>query len=490
VNDGIVVGIDIATQDVRVVCADARGAVLAEAAAALPPPQRLGPGWVEQDARSWWPAVSAALRSATGQLDGGRARIVAAAPASTSGTVVLADKSGEPVGPALAYDDMRAADEAARAQELGRDRWESLGIHIAPSFALAKLAWLAARPNGLVGAAHAWSTADLIVSRLLGRPGPTDWSHALKSGYDLLRREWPLDVFDALGVPPSLLPPVQAPASLAGRVCAAAAAETGLPEGCEVRLGMTDGCAAQLASGAVSPGRFVGVLGTTLVIKGATAELVHDPNGAVYSHLHPDGWWLPGGASNTGGEALSRFAGADLAALDRAAAARGPARCVCYPLARVGERFPFLETRAESFLLGDPADTVESYRAALEGVAFVERLAYDRLGELGARPDGAVATAGGASRSRVWNRIRATALGRPLVVPATPTSAFGAALLAAAGTLHEDLGAAAAAMVTHRDEVEPAEREEAALAESYERFVEELRARGWISSKETKVGTR
>ncbi len=69
---------------------------------------------------------------------------------------------------------------------------------------------------------------------------------------------------------------------------------------------MTDGCAGQIATGAVEPGQFVGVLGTTYVLKGVTRELVTDPAGALYSHRHPDGWWLPGGASNTGGEALAR----------------------------------------------------------------------------------------------------------------------------------------------------------------------------------------
>jgi sugar (pentulose or hexulose) kinase len=397
---------------------------------------------------------------------------------------VLADESCEPVGPALAYDDARAVAEAARAQEVGRERWESIGLRIAPSFSLAKLAWLAARDGGLDGAAHAWSGADLVVARLLGRAGPTDWSHALKGGYDLVRREWPVDVYEALGVPPSVLPPVRPPASAAGRVCADAAAETGLPAGCEVRLGMTDGCAAQLAAGAVVPGRYVGVLGTTLVIKGVSTELVHDPTGAVYSHLHPDGSWLPGGASNTGGEALARFGAANLAELDRLAARRGPARCVTYPLARTGERFPFLEPAAEGFTVRDPADETEAYRAALEGVAFVERLAHERLATLGAPAEGPMATAGAASRSAVWNRIRATVLDRVVVVPATPTSAFGAALLAAAGTLHEDLASAARAMVSHVDEVEPDRRERAGLDDSYARFTDELAKRGWITAVE------
>jgi sugar (pentulose or hexulose) kinase len=478
VSSDVVVGIDVATQDARAVCADADGRILAAGEAPLPRPRRPRPGWAEQDASAWWPAVAAALRGATDALGTARARVVAVAPATTSGTIVLADAAGEPTGPALLYDDGRATAEADRAQELGRERWEAMGLRIAPSFALAKLAWLSGA-GALDGAAHAWSAADLVVARLIGEPPATDWSHALKSGYDLVRREWPVEVYEALGVPPDLLPPVRPPAALAGRVSAKAARETGLPEACEVRLGMTDGCAGQLAGGAVSPGRFVSVVGTTLVIKGVTTELVRDPAGAVYSHLHPEGWWLPGGASNTGGEALASFR-SELRELDRAAAARGPATCVAYPLARVGERFPFLEPTARGFVVGAPVDEVDAYRAALEGVAFVERLAYEHLAALGARAEGPIATAGGGSQSEVWNRIRATALERPLVVPATPTSAFGAAVLAAAGTLYDDLAAATAAMVSLRGQVEPDEREASDLLESYDQLVQELRGRGWI----------
>jgi sugar (pentulose or hexulose) kinase len=246
---------------------------------------------------------------------------------------------------------------------------------------------------------------------------------------------------------------------------------------------MTDSCAAQLASGAVSPGQFVGVLGTTLVVKGVSTELLHDPEGSIYSHLHPDGWWLPGGASNTGGEALGGPPA--LAELDDAAAARGPAGCVSYPLMRTGERFPFVAPDAHGFVLGRATDQVEAYRATLEGVAFVERLAYERLAELGAVREGTVRVAGGASRSRVWNRIRATVLGDSVVVAESPTSAFGAALLAAVGTLHENLALAARAMVIEREQVDPDAAEQDAMAESYARFVGELRRRGWLHGQRT-----
>ncbi|MEA2704528.1 MAG: D-ribulokinase, partial [Actinomycetota bacterium] len=233
-----------------------------------------------------------------------------------------------------------------------------------------------------------------------------------------------------------------------------------------------------------APGRFVSVMGSTLVLKGASRELVADPAGAVYSHRHPDGLWLPGGASNVGAAALTaEFGGRDLAALDAAAARRGPAGVVVYPLVGRGERFPFAAPDAEAFSLGDAADEVDRYRALLEGVAFVERLGYERLADLGAVVDPPVAVSGGGSGSRVWNRIRATVLGGPVMETPAATTALGACILAAAGTLHPDLAAATEAMAAAGEVVEPADGERETLEDSYGRFVAAVTERGWLATR-------
>ncbi|MBA0050990.1 carbohydrate kinase [Streptomyces sp. AJS327] len=479
----VVAGIDVATAAVRVVCVDAGGRTLATGGAPLPAPVRGPGGHSEQDARAWWPAAAAALRQATAALPGGGREVVAVATSATSGTLVLADTAGEPVAPALMYDDRRAADLNAAAQRLGAGRWRSTGLSVGPTAALGRLVW-SLREAGADAARTrtVLHTPDLLGWRLTGGPVATDWSHALKTGYDPAAGEWATEVFEALDVPPELLPEVRAPGAEVGRVSAAAAAETGLPEGCPVRLGMTDGCAGQLATGAVRPGQFVGVLGTTYVLKGVTAELVTDPAGSFYSHRHPDGWWLPGGASSTGGEALADTPAERLPALDAEAAARGPARGVSYPLRREGERFPFVSGEARGFTLGGPADEVERHRAALEGVAFLERLALETVEGLGVRVEGPLYAAGGGSRSALWTRVRATVLGRPLQVTEGAETAVGAALLAASGGLHPDLTSAAAAMVGKGRLVEPVAAERDALEESYARFTGELRARGWLTT--------
>ncbi len=479
----LVAGIDVATQEVRAAVCDGEGRLRAMASEELPAPERPRSGWSQQDAAALWPAVVSALRQATDALGSQARHIAALAVSATSGTVLLADADGEPVGPALMYDDQRASAQAELAREAAKDRWESLGLRVSASFGLPKWAWLLSQSELAARASRAWHVPDLVLARLIGEPPPTDTSHALKSGYDPLRGEWAEEALDALGVPGRLLPDVASPTEVVGEVSSEAASATGLPAGCHVRLGMTDSCASQLAAGADQPGRFVSVLGTTLAVKGATTDLLTDPTGAVYSHRHPDGWWLPGGASNTGGAALRHgFGEADLSDLDRRASHHGPSGLVCYPLVGVGERFPFVHPEAEGFRQGSPDSDVDAYRATLEGVAFLERLGLAHLADLGARLQPPLAVAGAASRSRTWNAIRATVLGLPLVVPERAETSFGACVLAASGSVHDNLAEASKAMVRLGEGVDPVDDERDHLERSYQRFVAALDERGWLAT--------
>ena len=182
------------------------------------------------------------------------------------------------------------------------------------------------------------------------------------------------------------------------------------------------------------------------------------------------------------GSLVAAFPGAELAGLDAAAAAHGPAAAVGYPLRGRGERFPFHDPAAEAFWLGDIADPVERYRALLEGVAHVERLALAVLTSHGVPIRGPLRTAGGGSRSTAWLQIRATVTGLPIAVPAVATSGFGAAVLAAAGTVHSGLQEAVCEMVRTTRTVEPVAAERAALDESYHSLVEALIERGYLTT--------
>ena len=153
--------------------------------------------------------------------------------------------------PGLMYDDSRAANESRIANEAGAATWASLGYRMQPSWALPKLLWLLREHGGLPAHARLAHQADFITSRLAGHDVGSDSSNSLKTGYDLIRETWPRDVLQTLEVPEHIMPVVVRPGTQIGEVCREAAILTGIPAGTAIIAGMTDGCAAQIAAGAL-----------------------------------------------------------------------------------------------------------------------------------------------------------------------------------------------------------------------------------------------
>ncbi|GGU39593.1 FGGY-family carbohydrate kinase [Streptomyces lavendofoliae] len=473
--DAVHIGLDLGTQSARAVAVDGTGRLVA--AASRPLTGRRDGVRHEQDPEQWWSAVAAACRDTLTGIEPDRVRGLAVD--ATSGTVLLADERGGPLTPGLMYDDGRARAYTARVNKAGEDVWQELGYRtMQPSWALPKLLWLL--DNTDFPGARLLHQADLVTWRLAGHQVAADAGHALKTGYHLVDERWPEDELARLGVPVALLPDVVRPGTVIGTVCADAASATGLPAGTPIVAGTTDGCAAQIGAGALAPGAWNAVLGTTLVLKGVSPHLVRDPGGVVYCHRGPGGTWLPGGASSSGAGALTRrFPGADPDALTARAAATG-STAVAYPLVGGGgERFPFRAPDATPFVLGDVAGDAEEFHALLLGTACVERLCLDRLDHIGAPVGGPLTFTGGGARNRYWSQLRADVLGRAVGIPEHAESATGMAVLAATAsgaTLEE----AAAAMVRLRDERVPDPARHARLTPVYLDFVDELTRRGWL----------
>ncbi|MEJ7797512.1 MAG: FGGY-family carbohydrate kinase [Solirubrobacteraceae bacterium] len=460
-DDDVWVGLDIGTQGARAIAVAADGSVVGSGAVALR--SRRAGGRHAQDPLSWWNAVAAASRAALRGVSVGRVRGVATC--ATSGTILLVDHDGTPLTPGLMYDDARASEQAAR-------------IGMPASWALPKLLWMLDEWPHLARGARLAHQADVVTRRLVGHGVPADSSHALKTGYDQLLEAWPDDVLEMAG---GLLPEVVRSGSGIGDVCAHAAEQTGIPAGTPVIAGMTDGCAAQLAAGAVGEGDWNSALGTTLVLKGASAQRLHDPGGALYCHRAPAGGWLPGGASSTGAGILAaRFAGRDLDELGRRAAAFESTKVLAYPLVSRGERFPFVAPQAEAFMVGEPGDEAEHFAVLLHGVAFVERLCFDYVDLLGAPTAGELTLTGGATRSRYWCQLRADVLGRRVRLVEQADAAFGMAILAASAG--HDGATVAARMVRTREVIEPRPGRSAHFAKPYLALVAELEGCGWLGA--------
>jgi len=466
-------GIDAGTQGVRTVIVDQSGEVVAAQSVAY---ERLNvsgePERYEQSPQDWWGAAADTIRACMAQIREkgfSREHVASISIDGTSGTIVPLDCYNNPVYNALMYNDLRAKREAVRVGIACAELEQRLGLRYGASFSLPRILWMYENLPGVCEKALRFAhQADYLAGRLCGDYGVSDYSNALKTGYDLINSEWPEAVASLVEV--EKLPRIIAPGAPIANVTPEAARELGLSAQTILTGGSTDGYASALAAGAVKPGDWASVIGTTFVLKGVTERLVSDPSGSAYSHMLPSRAWLLGGASNVGGRCLNkRFDKGQFAHYNKTVDAVSPTGVLIYPLTGVGERFPFVDAEAREFIIGNTDDPRILYTALMEGVGYVERLAYERMISLGCYVGGVIRTTGGACRSDEWLRIRASILQKQLKVPAVVDAAMGSAMIAASnsfGTLEK----AVESMIRFTKTVDPVTEKIRRFDELYEKF--------------------
>lgn len=472
------IGIDLGTQGVRAALVSESGKVLAEAVRGF---VLTAASRQEQSPEEWilktFEVLDELMQSLRQDID--RDHIVAIGVDSTSGTVIPLGKGSKPLHPALMYSDPRSAaigrECTAVAERFVSDGYTGFGA----SSGLAKMVWFVRTYPEKAAAIRKWvHAADYLVGQLSGVYDVTDYTNALKSGYDVSAHHWPAYLTTHLPLQKDWFQQVVPSGTPIGCLTDELASRWGLHQA-QVIVGMTDGCASQVASGAVKPGDWNTTIGTTLVIKGVTTRAINDPAGRLYSHRHPDGYWMPGGASNTGADWVSTDFGTDLQRLNEEAALRIPTGLLAWPLKQTGERFPFIAPDARGFIPKGLADG-ERFAASMEGVAYIERLAYELIEQLSGERPAAVYTAGGGSNSDVWLTIRSNVLHLPIYKCKEASGAVGAAIAAASKAHFTSIAEAADRMTAIERSIEPDPELAKVYELNYHRFVGELKKRKYI----------
>ncbi|GHV79902.1 carbohydrate kinase [Spirochaetia bacterium] len=475
-------GIDVGTQGVRAIVSDSKGGVVAEASCNFSVLNITDkPRCYEQRPLDWWNAAVNVLRNCTAQLKEKNRKpeeIVSLAIDGTSGTILAIDENGQALTDGIMYNDMRSEVQTAAVHEVAGAHEQKLGLRFNASFSLCKLLWLRdEQPEIFKKAWKIIHQTDYIVGKLCGCYDVTDYSNALKTGYDLVDEKWP-SFFDKLGVDSRKLPRVEAPGSPIAPVNSWAAELTGLSPRTMVVSGATDGYASALSVGAVNTGNWASIIGTTFVLKGVSDKIIIDPTGASYCHKLPGDLWLTGGASNVGGKCLNqRFDPSRFAELDQHAAVLAPTGVLIYPLTGVGERYPFVDQQAKEFIIGNAEDEHILFTALMEGVGYTERLAFHLAEQSGCPVGPGIYTTGGACRSPVWLQIRADILNKKLLLPQTVGAAMGAVLLAASRTGFSSLKDAAEQMVRIQKTIEPRNNAAQRYQSLYGQFFDACRER-------------
>ncbi|WP_277049502.1 FGGY-family carbohydrate kinase [Ruania albidiflava] len=490
----LVLGLDFGTESCRAALIDATGTILA-AAAGTYATRYPRSGWAEQDPRDWWAAAGQATRRAMQEGGVMPGAVVGLACDATSLTLVAADRDGSPLRPAIMWMDVRAVDQARRADELDADTRRCSGGGTMPASAEwypFKAAWLKENePETYHQAAYLVDAVDWITYRLTGRWTTNINTAAHRMYYDRDRGGWPVDLYQAVGVGDVFAKLPEQVLDLGvqvGELTSAAAEDLGLAPGLPVAEGAIDAWSGQVGLNVLAPGTMALITGSSHVFTGLTDRPVTGPGflGAFTDSVLPGSYTLEGGQSSTGSVlkwfkdnfARDVVAEADRSGqnaydllTERARALPPGADGVVVNEYFQGNRTPYCDGQARGMIWGLSLHhgPEHVFRAIQEGVCYGTEHIRRVIATAGHQIDEIVAC-GGVSRSRPWMQMHADVLGVPITLTREgEATVLGAGIFAATGAgLYGSVPEAAAAMVHPAETIEP----DAQRHEQYRFFVD------------------
>lgn len=445
----LLLGVDIGTYSSKGVLTTSRGEVLARHTVehGLDIPR---PGWAEHDADAvWWGEFVTVVRALL-TVSGRRGVDVGGVAVSAIGPALLpVDVRGRPLRRAILYGiDTRAADEIVALNErYGADiMYERGGSHLSSQAAGPKIMWLRRHePEIFAGAAAFHSASGYIVLRLTGEHVMDAYTASLFNPlFDIRNGIWTGEFAHEI-VDLARLPRVAAATELAGRVTAAAAAETGLALGTPVTVGTVDAVAEAVSVGAIHPGDLMAMYGSSAFFILATDRPTSDPALWAVRHAFPGLHGVAAGMATTG--SLTRWFRDNFARelpladaygiLSREAAAVPPGSMGLAVLPYFsGERTPINDPDARGVLCGLTLahDRRHVYRAILEGAAYGMAHNLQVMRDVGGVPQRILAVGGGA-KNALWLQIVSDVSNLPQQLPAeTIGASYGDAFLAGYAT--------------------------------------------------------
>lgn len=490
----VFVGIDAGTTGSKVALFDEHGGIVGSGYADYPCTHP-HPGWVEQDVEEVWQGVCRASRAARAAADVADNAIRAIGFSSQRGSFILLDERERPLAPSILWNDSRAQEmEAALAQRISPERYRSIsGMPLSGSWALAKIAWLLRhRADLMAHVRHICNGQEYFLRQLGADVLETDPSSLTLNGMlDIRTLDWSDAICAAGGIDRALLPPIGTPAAPVGNLSAAAARETGLPQGTPLCRGGGDQQCAAVGAGVIRQGLAEVTLGTSAMMVAHLdhPSLVTGPAPYIGGHAIPGKWDAEGGAFSIG--SCFKWWRDQFAETERARAAREgvSAYDLLVDLAQQappGSRGAFFHpffagqvtpnydasARGAFFGLGLDHDRACLTRALLEGCACEVRLMVDGIEHDLRGGLSELRVTGGGAQSAFFLQLHADILRRPVVLLRShECTVLGAAILGAVGCGNfGSIDDAVAAMVHVSHLVEPRPKNAAIYGELFEIF--------------------
>jgi xylulokinase len=476
-------GIDVGTGGTRALLVDQHGRVRHTAMHAHEDMRMEKPLWAEQDPDDWWAAAQAAVRAVLNKAHATGEDIRGIGLSGQMHGLTLLDETNRVIRPALIWCDQRSQAQVDGINAIVgvSGMLEATANPVLTGFTLPKLLWVRDNePANYARVRHVLLPKDYVRFGLTGEYA-SDVSDASGTAlFNVVKRQWALDLASKLGVDAQVLPRVYESDQVTGHVTKHAADSTGLKPGTPVVGGAGDQAASAVGNGIVTPGVVSCTLGTSGVVFSYLRVPNYDERGRVHTFCHAvQGAWHVMGVTQGAGLSLQWFRkelspGVEYDALmDEAAQSDPGAKGLFWLPYLMGERTPHLDSSIRGGWIGLTAShkRADLIRSLIEGVCYSQKDCLDLVEMLGGAVTN-VRVSGGGARSAFWRQVLANVLNREVVRLETEEgSAYGAALLALAGCEHAgDVRAVCAEAIKQRDSVAPDPHESTLYAEGHKKY--------------------
>jgi len=474
-------GIDYGTESCRVGIFDVHGRPLTYAATPYRTTHQR-PGWAEQSPSEWWTALQASCNRAIEKSGVSPADIAGISYDATTLTMVAMDHKGEELRPAIMWMDVRATEQAARAEKSDSVARLYNGAGYSPATAEwypFKAAWLRENePEVYARAAHLVDAPDWVTYKLTGEWTTNINSAAIRMYHNRDRGGWPEDYYETIGCGdafdkiPERVTDIGTPVGELGVIPAQL---LGLRPGIPVAQGLADAWAGQIGLGAVAPGTMALITGSSYVLTGQSDIEIHGKGffGSYTDGVVPGQYTVEGSQSSTG-SVLKWFKDGFASDVTEAAEKLGlnPYDVLNKKSKDIrpgsdgliineyfqGNRTPYTDSKARGIIWGlslfhTPA---HFYHAIQESVCYGTAHNLRAMEDAGFDVRKMVAC-GGATKSRDWMQMHADICGVPIALTEVGDAAvLGTCMVAAVGSgIYRDLQNAADQMVHEIDVLEP-----------------------------------
>ena len=410
------------------------------------------PGRVEHDAEEIWNTQLAVARACLRKAGVSASEVAAVGVTNQRETTVIWDRrTGEPIAPAIVWQDRRTSDVCEALMSAGEAPLVTgkTGLRIDPYFSATKIAWLLDHVPGARSRAErgelAFGTIDTWLMWKLtdGAVHATDVSNASRTLLcDLRTGQWDDELLQLFNVPETLLPEIVPSSGVIGFTD---------PElfGCPVPIAGVAGDqqAATFGQACFEPGCAKNTYGTGGFLLMNVGET---PRESLHRLIATAGWRIGDEPTQYALEGSVFIAGAvvqwlrdGLQFFKSAEEIESLARSVpdsdgVYLVpAFVGLGAPHWDSDARGLIIGLTRGTTRAHiaRAALDVIAFQCAEVLDAMQRDAHTPLKELRVDGGASRNNLLMQFQADISGVPVIRPAiTETTALGAAFLAGLAT--------------------------------------------------------